>query len=163
VSAQNAAVESFESRLKQRTNALRAELERGQPIEAELSEIPSRGANREAPDGELLRRLADSVRVYGICMLDPQGRIASWNTGAQEIMGYSSEAILGTHFSVLHLDTLAATLRAELDSAVPRLIALSGYGQQNDRDRSRQAGFDAHLVKPIDGQRLIDTIVALDR
>ncbi len=30
------------------------------------------------------------------------------------------------------------------------LIALTGYGQQEDRDRAREAGFDAHLVKPVD-------------
>ncbi len=35
-----------------------------------------------------------------------------------------------------------------------RLIALSGYGQAPDRARSREAGFDAHLVKPVDYQEL---------
>ena len=30
------------------------------------------------------------------------------------------------------------------------LIALSGYGQEDDKRRSREAGFDAHLVKPVD-------------
>lgn len=31
-----------------------------------------------------------------------------------------------------------------------RLLAVSGYGQQEDRERSREAGFDLHLVKPVD-------------
>jgi signal transduction histidine kinase/ActR/RegA family two-component response regulator len=35
-----------------------------------------------------------------------------------------------------------------------RLIALTGYGQAEDRRRSKEAGFDAHLVKPIDAARL---------
>jgi len=30
-----------------------------------------------------------------------------------------------------------------------RLIAITGYGQQSDRDRSREAGFHEHLVKPV--------------
>ena len=30
------------------------------------------------------------------------------------------------------------------------LIALTGYGQQEDRERAQAAGFDAHLVKPVD-------------
>jgi CheY-like chemotaxis protein len=30
------------------------------------------------------------------------------------------------------------------------IVALTGYGQQEDRDRTRDAGFDAHLVKPVD-------------
>jgi PAS domain S-box-containing protein len=42
---------------------------------------------------------------------------------------------------------LARRLRGMLDGA--RLIAVTGYGQQGDRDRSRDAGFDDHLVKPV--------------
>jgi CheY-like chemotaxis protein len=34
------------------------------------------------------------------------------------------------------------------------LIALTGYGQAEDRDRALEAGFDAHLVKPVDFRRL---------
>ncbi len=39
-----------------------------------------------------------------------------------------------------------------------RLIALTGYGRDEDRKRSRQAGFDAHLVKPVIVQGLLETI-----
>jgi CheY-like chemotaxis protein len=42
---------------------------------------------------------------------------------------------------------LARRLRGMLNGA--RLIAVTGYGQQGDRERSRVAGFDAHLVKPV--------------
>ena len=42
-----------------------------------------------------------------------------------------------------------------------RLIALTGYGQAEDRQRSRAAGFDAHLVKPVSGPLLHETIGAL--
>lgn len=42
-----------------------------------------------------------------------------------------------------------------------RLIALTGYGQAEDRQRSRAAGFDAHLVKPVSGTLLHETIGAL--
>jgi CheY-like chemotaxis protein len=31
-----------------------------------------------------------------------------------------------------------------------RLVAVTGYGQESDRQRSREAGFEAHLVKPVD-------------
>jgi CheY-like chemotaxis protein len=34
------------------------------------------------------------------------------------------------------------------------LVALTGYGQPRDREQAREAGFDAHLVKPVDFQRL---------
>jgi CheY-like chemotaxis protein len=43
---------------------------------------------------------------------------------------------------------LAERLRAEAPRL--RLIAVTGYGQSTDRQRSREAGFDEHLVKPID-------------
>ena len=36
-----------------------------------------------------------------------------------------------------------------------RLIALTGYGQEKDHARSRDAGFDVHLVKPVDLSRLL--------
>jgi len=45
---------------------------------------------------------------------------------------------------------------------VPTECFWNGYGQQNDLERSRNAGFDTHLVKPVDIQCLIDTIVALE-
>ena len=34
------------------------------------------------------------------------------------------------------------------------LVAITGYGQEEDLRRSRAAGFDHHLVKPVDGARL---------
>jgi PAS domain S-box-containing protein len=44
--------------------------------------------------------------------------------------------------------------------ACPRLIALTGYGQQSDRERSRAAGFSDHLLKPVDVDRLLEVIDA---
>ncbi|RZM28069.1 MAG: response regulator, partial [Pedobacter sp.] len=41
-------------------------------------------------------------------------------------------------------------LRGEVWSKSMVLIALTGYGQAEDRQRTKAAGFDAHLVKPID-------------
>jgi CheY-like chemotaxis protein len=45
----------------------------------------------------------------------------------------------------------------------PPLIALSGYGQQKDRDRSREAGFDLHLVKPADPVALRKALLEISR
>jgi CheY-like chemotaxis protein len=41
-------------------------------------------------------------------------------------------------------------LRQDPALAAARLIAVSGYGQEEDRRSSREAGFDLHLTKPID-------------
>jgi CheY-like chemotaxis protein len=39
-----------------------------------------------------------------------------------------------------------------------RLIALTGYGQAEDRRRSAEAGFDAHLVKPVSASALVGVL-----
>jgi signal transduction histidine kinase len=49
---------------------------------------------------------------------------------------------------------LARRLRAETETADALLVAVTGYGQDGDRERTRAAGFDHHLVKPIDLAKL---------
>ena len=46
-----------------------------------------------------LQLLVDAVSDYAIYMLDPEGRITSWNTGAERIKGYRDDEIIGRHFS----------------------------------------------------------------
>src|SRR5690349_24579119 len=48
---------------------------------------------------DLHELLIRSVVGYAIFMLDPAGRVASWNPGAERIKGYSAEEIIGQHFS----------------------------------------------------------------
>ena len=48
---------------------------------------------------ERFRLLVDGVSDYAIYMLDPDGIVTSWNTGAQRIKGYTSQEIIGKHFS----------------------------------------------------------------
>lgn len=48
--------------------------------------------------------LVQAVVDYAIYMLDPSGRIVSWNSGAQEIKGYAAEEVLGRHFAMLHTE-----------------------------------------------------------
>jgi PAS domain S-box-containing protein len=53
-------------------------------------------ARREA---DLLRLLVEGAKDYAIFLLDPDGRVASWNPGAERIKGYRAEEIIGQHFS----------------------------------------------------------------
>jgi PAS domain S-box-containing protein len=59
---------------------------------------------RDGPDPELddrtLRLLMRSVVGYAIYFLDVEGRVRSWNPGAERIKGYSAEEILGKHYEV---------------------------------------------------------------
>jgi len=48
------------------------------------------------------RLLVHGVRDYAIFMLDTTGHITTWNTGAQRIKGYTSEEIIGKHFSIFY-------------------------------------------------------------
>jgi CheY-like chemotaxis protein len=50
---------------------------------------------------------------------------------------------------------VAAVLRRDSAMANTRLIALSGYGREEDQRRSTEAGFDRHLIKPIDLDELL--------
>ena len=50
----------------------------------------------------LYQLLVESVRDYAIFMLDPDGRVATWNEGARRIKGYESDEIIGQHFSVFY-------------------------------------------------------------
>jgi signal transduction histidine kinase len=56
---------------------------------------------------------------------------------------------------------LARLLRGMPETRAARLIAVSGYGQQKDRKRSQEAGFDVHLVKPVDPSKLTEAINAV--
>jgi CheY-like chemotaxis protein len=40
-------------------------------------------------------------------------------------------------------------------------VAVTGYGQEHDRQRTQAAGFDAHLIKPVDLHDVTDLIVQL--
>ena len=51
---------------------------------------------------ESFRMMVESVTDYAIVMLDPNGHVVSWNSGAQRIKGYSAEEILGQHFSLFY-------------------------------------------------------------
>ena len=51
---------------------------------------------------EKFRLLVEGVADYAIFMLDVNGKVASWNVGAQRIKGYAAEEIIGQHFSVFY-------------------------------------------------------------
>jgi len=56
---------------------------------------------------------------------------------------------------------VARRMRSDPATSGVRLIALTGYGQQNDRAMALDAGFDAHLVKPVEMHRLIEVLEML--
>jgi PAS domain S-box-containing protein len=53
---------------------------------------------------ERFQLLVESVKDYAIYLLDADGRVASWNAGAQRFKGYTADEIIGQHFSVFYTE-----------------------------------------------------------
>ncbi len=70
-------------------------------------------------------------------------------------------ALLDIGLPVMDGFELARQFRATADLQTTRLVAVTGYGQERDRLASTAAGFDAHLVKPVDLERVVDLVGAL--
>src|SRR5688572_27752943 len=56
----------------------------------------------KTPSAKLFEMAVQRVRDYAIFLLDPEGRIMSWNAGAQALKGYDAQDIIGKHFSVFY-------------------------------------------------------------
>ena len=61
--------------------------------------MSKRPARTDFASAEPFRLLVEAVRDYAIFMLDPQGRVVTWNAGAELIKGYRPDEIIGQHFS----------------------------------------------------------------
>jgi PAS domain S-box-containing protein len=62
----------------------------------------SSSADEAAKANIAFRLLVDAVQDYAIFILDPEGYILTWNSGARNIKGYTKEEILGKHFSIFY-------------------------------------------------------------
>jgi phosphoserine phosphatase RsbU/P len=104
--------------------SLQTELRERKQLEAVLRETLQKRAvitgameERSAQDAERFRLLVESVEDYAIFMLDAQGRVASWNVGAERIKGYRAEEIIGQHFSRFYAPDDRAKCPMELEVA----------------------------------------------
>ncbi|HEY9675752.1 MAG TPA: PAS domain S-box protein, partial [Waterburya sp.] len=79
--------------LREQNTRLEQEIQERQRKEAALSESEER-----------FRLLVERVKDYAIFMLDPSGRIVSWNSGAERIKGYRADEIIGQSFSRFYPD-----------------------------------------------------------
>ena len=130
---------------------------RGAQPGAALAGGPSRRVlvvddNLDAADsiGKLLKLFGHDVRcVYdGVAALatvkDYQPEVVVLDIGLPEMDGYE----------------VAKRMRAMPQLQNTRIVAVTGYGQEDDRRRSRDAGFDQHLTKPVDPEVLQSFVVA---
>ncbi|HEY6871213.1 MAG TPA: PAS domain S-box protein [Geobacteraceae bacterium] len=104
--------EHLEELVQQRTEELDAANEelrsQNEELQAQREELNRYLDEIERVNGELrdsreqLRLMVDGIRDYAIFMLDPQGRVLTWNEGAERIKGYGAEEIVGRHFSCFY-------------------------------------------------------------
>ncbi|HZZ32395.1 MAG TPA: PAS domain S-box protein [Phenylobacterium sp.] len=100
---------------------------------------------------EQFRLLVQGVTDYAIYMLDPTGRVASWNAGAERIKGYGPAEILGEHFSRFYVDTDRAA--GEPEKALQTAAAEGRFEKEGWRVRKDGSRFWAHvIIDPIRGE-----------
>jgi PAS domain S-box-containing protein len=93
---------------------------------------------------EQFRLLVQSVTDYAIYMLDPQGKVTSWNAGAERIKGYSAAEIIGSHFSRFYTaDDRSAGLP---DRSLRIAKELGRFEKEGWRVRKDGTEFVAHVV-----------------
>jgi PAS domain S-box-containing protein len=93
---------------------------------------------------ERFRLLVEHARDYAILMLDPQGRVLSWNVGAERLKGFRADEIIGQHFSRFYPQE--ARDRGWPDEELARAAA---HGQMEDegwRIRKDESQFWANVV-----------------
>ncbi|HEY4182077.1 MAG TPA: ATP-binding protein [Kofleriaceae bacterium] len=87
---------------------------------------------------ELFRLLVSSVQDYAIFMLDPTGRISTWNAGAERFKGYTADEIVGKHFSIFYLPEEIAAGKCEMELRVAASVGrFEDEGWRLRKDGSR--------------------------
>jgi PAS domain S-box-containing protein len=126
---------------------------------------------------EGFRLMVESVTDCAIVMLDSEGRVASWNTGAQRIKGYSAEEIVGQHFSRFYppADIARGTPQRDLDAAAAEgRYEVEGWRVRKDgslfwanvvftaiRDAAGQPRGFAKLTRDLTERRLVEQTLTL--
>jgi diguanylate cyclase (GGDEF)-like protein/PAS domain S-box-containing protein len=65
------------------------------------AKVAARTSELEATEGRF-KALVEGIPDFAIYMLDPEGRVLSWNTGAERLMGYAADEIVGHSFARFH-------------------------------------------------------------
>ena len=80
--------------------------------------------------------MVNNIKDYGIIMLNAEGRIVTWNAGAQTISGYQADEVVGKHFSLFY-----PAIDIEHDKPIRGLAAANSTGRfEDDGWRVRKDG-----------------------
>jgi len=109
------------------------------PADAVVPDAAILDSGRPLADGEKrFQLLVEAVTDYAIYMLDPQGRVVTWNAGAERNKGYREEEVLGRNFSLFFLpeDAADGLPQRELAAAASEgRYAVDGWRRRKDGSR----------------------------
>jgi PAS domain S-box-containing protein len=133
-----------------------------EPVEADGGAEPVRSAAPVARTVLLVDDNEDATRALALLLVHGGFSVVTAHDGAEALTRAADTdpdiVLLDLGLPVIDGYRVAESLRARTDRDRVLLIAISGYGQPNDRARSKEAGFDYHLVKPIDCGALLDLL-----
>jgi PAS domain S-box-containing protein len=93
---------------------------------------------------ERFRLMVEGVKDYAIFMLDPEGRVVTWNAGAERTKGYRADEIIGRHFSQFY--PREAVERGWPDEELKRAAAEGRFEDEGWRVRKDGSTFWANVV-----------------
>jgi PAS domain S-box-containing protein len=111
----------------------------------------TRDLTTQQKDKDLLRKSEDQFRIlvqgvadYALYMLDTQGLVSSWNSGAQRIKGFTADEIIGRHFSTFY--TPEERANHEPERAMRISLETGRYEREGWRIRKDGSSFWAHVI-----------------
>lgn len=96
------------------------------------------------PDDSRYRLLVENLEDYAVLLLDLDGRIISWNKGAERMKGYAAEEIIGKHFSTFYTTEAIVVGHPEAELSIAR--ATGRYNEQGWRVRKDGSRFWADVT-----------------
>ena len=113
---------------REKENLLELELRNGRLLESE----------------ERFRLMVQNTKDYAIFFVDPGGHIQSWNNGAQNLLGYTSEEIIGNHLKVFY--TKNDTEKGVPDNNLKTALKEGHFETQGERIRKDKSSFWAEIL-----------------
>ena len=106
--------------------------------------LPRRAKSTADGADDPVRLLIENAKDYAVCMLDPSGRVASWNIGAERLTGYRRDEIFGKPFSCFYSAEEIQRRRPEF--VIKTAGAHGRYEEQTWRVRKDGSRFFANVL-----------------
>ncbi|PVY39741.1 PAS domain-containing sensor histidine kinase [Pontibacter virosus] len=113
-------------------------------MDINLKPVTAAAAGIDTSGEEQYRILIDSITDYAIFLLNTEGYIITWNTGAEQIKGYAADEIIGKHFSIFYTQQDLADNHPSQE--LTKAIAEGKYEEEGWRVKKDGSVFWANVV-----------------